>query len=217
MWIAKILLKHDCIIGNRCVKYKCTSIGYPLEHYSEKGFSQYLHFEKIVGSDSNIKKFIADLKKDPAVVNLEADYGVVFFTYRCKQRGRMPAQQYIKKIFYLKPVIVDEKGFEHWEVAIWNRDNLNQFIHQIKTETKGLTVFTLLKIVHSKLKDIHFPQILPLVTDAQKKALELAIHEGYYNYPRKIELRDLAKRMNLSLSTYREHLRKAEKKVLSSL
>ena len=35
MWYAKIKLRHDCFIGNRCRKFKCKSAGYPLEGYFE--------------------------------------------------------------------------------------------------------------------------------------------------------------------------------------
>ena len=58
---------------------------------------------------------------------------------------------------------------------------------------------------------------MPFLSKNQRKALELAFANGYYDYPRKIELKDLAKQMNLSLSTYREHLRRAEKKVMPDL
>lgn len=217
MWIAKLLIRHDCIIGNRCKKYRCISMGYPLEHYYERGYYYYLHFEKIIGKEKKVKEFIADLKKDPAVVSAESSQGVVFFSCKCKRKGRMPAQQYLKKVFYLKPVVVDEKGYEHWEVATWSRKNLNEFMHHIKRETQSLDTFKIIKIVKTKLKEIYFPQVFPSITDAQKKALELAVQEGYYNYPRGIELRALAQHMRISLSTYREHLRKAEKKMLASL
>ena len=36
----------------------------------------------------------------------------------------------------------------------------------------------------------------------------------YYNFPRKTELKDMAKEAGISLSTFREHLRKAEKKIM---
>lgn len=217
MWLAQITLRHNCIIGNRCRKYKCISLGYPLEWYSTQGKIHYLHFEKIIGKKEDVARFLADLKSDPAVTDFEAEKGMVFFTYTCRQKGRMPAQNYHKKIFYVKPIRVDEKGFEHWEIATWNRENLNEFIKQIKKETVGLETFKIEKITQTKLNEIYFPQLLPLLSEGQQKALQLALKEGYYHYPRKIELRDLARMMKISLSTYREHLRKAERKMLDSL
>ena len=58
---------------------------------------------------------------------------------------------------------------------------------------------------------------MPFLTKGQKRAIELATQRGYYNFPRKTELKHLAKEAGISLSTFREHLRKAEKKVMPDL
>ena len=54
----------------------------------------------------------------------------------------------------------------------------------------------------------------PNLSTQQKKALELAIKNKYYGYPRKITLKKLSKLMNISESTYQFHLAKAEEKIL---
>ena len=214
MWLAQLELKHDCIIGNRCLKYKCNSVGYPLDFFEEKGYNYFFHFEKISGEQNDIDKFIKDLKKDKQVQNLEAENNTLFFTFKTKSKGEMPTQSYLKKVFHLKPVFVDSHGVEHWEVGSWKKESLIEFISQIKLQTDGLETFALKKIVKTKLKDVYFPHIMPLMTVLQQKALQLAQKEGYYEFPRKIDLRELATIMGVSLSTYREHLRKAEKVVL---
>ena len=43
--------------------------------------------------------------------------------------------------------------------------------------------------------------------------MELAINAGYYNYPKKITLPELAKKMKISYSTFQAHLKKAEGKI----
>ena len=48
----------------------------------------------------------------------------------------------------------------------------------------------------------------------QKRAVELAIEKGYYEIPRKIELKELADLMGISYSTYQVHLRKAERNLI---
>ena len=217
MWVAKIELKHDCIIGNRCRKFRCTSVGYPLDFYHEKGHNYFFHFEKLEGDEDKVNLFIEDLKADKNVEGFEAEGNVLFFTYKTKSKERMPSQAYLKKVIYLKPILVDKSGTEHWEVGSWKKEVLMDFIKETKKKTKRIEKFKLLKIVKSKLHDIHFPHIMPLMTSLQQKALKLAQEEGYYEFPRKIELKDLAKRMKISLSTYREHLRKAEKSVLKGV
>ena len=58
---------------------------------------------------------------------------------------------------------------------------------------------------------------MPNLTQLQKQAIELAIQQGYYRTPRKIDLRKLARIMNLSLSTYQQHLRAAEEKLIPNI
>ena len=217
MWIAKLRIRHDCIIGKRCEMFQCTSLGYPLDFFKEGEYLNYFHFEKISGDPADIKRFIADLRKDKRIRNLETNNNLLFFTYRTKSKGNMPTQAHLKKVFHLKPVFVDSEGVEHWDVGSWKKESLMEFIQTIKQETEGVEEFNLVKIVKSKLKDIHFPHIMPLLSPHQDKALALAKKYGYYEFPRKIDLRELANMMGISLSTYREHLRKAERTVLKGL
>lgn len=219
MWILQLKLQHNCIIGNRCRKFKCTAIGYPLETYKEKGYSYVLHLEKIDGEERNIVLFLQDLKKDKAVTHFEANNNTVFFLYKTKEEKSFPGQlsHAEKKIFHTKPVFVDQQGYEHWEVCAWNRDDLTHFIEFLKKNTKDLRAFKIERIQKTNLNEVFFPQIMPAITPLQKRAMDLAIAEGYYEFPRKIELEQLAKIMKLSLSTYREHLRKAEKRLLPHL
>ena len=55
---------------------------------------------------------------------------------------------------------------------------------------------------------------MPKLTKNQKKAIEIAYNSGYYTYPRKMSLEDLAKIAGIGISTFQEHLRKAEMKLL---
>ncbi|MFA6889256.1 MAG: helix-turn-helix domain-containing protein [Candidatus Woesearchaeota archaeon] len=217
MWLLKLLLKHTCIIGDRCKKFHCTSLGYPLHSYSEKGYIYSLHFEKIHGKD--VPGFLTDLKKDSKIVELEAHNDTVFFLYKSKEKSNLPGQMSMgtKKIFHTKPVFVDIQGYEHWEVAAWNREDLSTFIIKLKKDTHELQEFKILQLVKTKINDLFFPQLMPAITAHQRKAFDLAIKEGYYEFPRKTELEKLAQIMHISLSTYREHLRLAEKTLLPYL
>jgi len=52
------------------------------------------------------------------------------------------------------------------------------------------------------------------LTPSQEEILLLAYEEGYYSYPRRTSLRELAKKAGLSVSALAERLRKAEAKVI---
>ena len=54
------------------------------------------------------------------------------------------------------------------------------------------------------------------LTPKQEEILVEAYLKGYYNYPRKINLRQLARELGVSVSTLAEQLRKAEAKVVEA-
>jgi predicted DNA binding protein len=216
MWLLKVRWKHDCIVGNRCAKFGVTAVGIPLDAYKEKGEWRYLHFQKLVGTEEKISALVKDLRGDPKIKELEVQGDTVFFTYALRAAERVPTTFYHKKVFFLKPVIVDKRGYEHWEIASTKKDYLMEFVAQTR-RLRGLKDLKIEKIVQAKVNQIYFPQIMPLISREQQAAIELAAREGYFDYPRKTELRDLARLSKKSLSTFREHLRKAEKKLIPGL
>ena len=59
----------------------------------------------------------------------------------------------------------------------------------------------------------------PLValTDRQQTALDLAVHSGFFEWPREVTGEELAATMDIAPATFHQHLRGAEKKLLSSV
>jgi predicted DNA binding protein len=55
------------------------------------------------------------------------------------------------------------------------------------------------------------------VTDRQREVVREALSRGYYDWPRKITNEELAAELGISRATLHEHLRKAERAVLSSV
>lgn len=217
MWIAKLRLKHDCMIGNRCEKYNVSAIGVPLDVFKEENKYYYSHFNTLVGDKENVEAFVKDLRNDKKVGSVEFEGNTLFFLVALPVQKKIPTANYHGRIFFSRPVIVDNKGYEHWEIGSWKKEYLTEFISSTKKETHNLEEFKIIKIEKTKLTDVYFPHIMPNLTKGQKEAITLAHKYGYYDYPRKIELKDLAKISKMSISTYREHLRKAEKKLMPDL
>lgn len=211
MWIAKLKIKHDCTIGNRCKRFKCFSYSIPLGSWRHNSLEYTSERHTIEGDEENVKEFITDLKKDNRVKNLEVSKNTVFFV-GTRKKGKIPSAYWNQKIFFVKPVFVDKEGFEYWEIASCKKEEITAFIDGVKKE-KGLTL-EIQKIQKAPFADIHFPRTMPNLTQKQKRAFELAIENGYYKFPRKSDLGKLAKIMGVSVSTCQEHLRKAEEKIL---
>jgi predicted DNA binding protein len=75
----------------------------------------------------------------------------------------------------------------------------------------------LLKLKQEKVADIFFPHITTGLTEKQMRAISLAESNGYYDYPRRIDLDLLSRMMKISKSTYQNHLHMAEKKIMPFL
>ncbi|MBI2666568.1 helix-turn-helix domain-containing protein [Candidatus Woesearchaeota archaeon] len=209
MWIAKIKLKHNCILGNRCKEFKVILQSLELTERKEKGKILTTSLHQMVGKTEQIKKFIADLQKDKRTEHLEVSGNTIFLEESATQK---PVSVFMKNnLFVTKPVLIDVSGFEYWEVASHNKEEIMHFIRKVKS---FVDEFTLQSVKNTPLQNVYFPKLMPSLTELQKQALELAVQEGYYQAPKKIGLRQLAKMMKISVATYQKHLQKAESKVI---
>ena len=211
MWIAKIKLKHDCIIGNRCERFRVILQSYDLNEENKKGKILTSSLHQMIGDKNSVKKFISDLKRDKRTEHIEVNENTLFLIESSKNK---PVSQFTKRMFFVKPVVIGTKGYEYWEIASHKKEELNRFIEKVEPLCQE---FELLSIKDTKLNKVYFPKVLPQLTDLQKQSLELAIQNGYYEIPKKTSLRKLAKLMNLSLATYQKHLQKAESKVMPDI
>ena len=213
MWVLKLKIKHDCTIGNRCEKYKVISYSMPLGNWKEKGYSFTSERHTLECKPNSIKKFFNDIKKDKRVTNLEIAGNTIFFIGKTKEK--IPSSFYTQKMFFTKPVFVDERGYEHWEVASYDRNVLSEFLKGL--EKQNYEHLEILQFKNIKLNKIHFPAVAPDLTDRQKEVFELAVAEGYYDIPKRTDLTKLAKLMKISVATFQEHLKRAEAKIIPKL
>ena len=115
----------------------------------------------------------------------------------------------------IPPVRVSH-GIEEWILIVNNKKNLNKFYNNLKnranTKIKEFKDFSL-----DFNLDLDFdPTSSSLITNKQKEVLRLFYKEGYYDWPRKVTVKEVTEKANLCRSTVQEHLRKAESKIMSS-
>ncbi|KUK27899.1 helix-turn-helix domain-containing protein [Thermococcus sp.] len=112
-----------------------------------------------------------------------------------------------------KGVVVFEKGtFTSKEI----------YLYVIcEDELVGDVISVVKKVYGGELVSIeeYSPEDNPLskLTGKQLETLLLAYKSGYFDDPRRITLRELAEMLNLSPSTVKEHLRKAQRKIFEEL
>jgi len=215
MWIAKLIIKHDCLIANKCREYNVSTISVPFSFYTEKGTTYSPEFHTLWGDEKNIRRFIKAVQKDKYLKNVEVDGNKIFLVEVTKKRLPVTIRANLnQKIIWTKPISINVKGEEFWEVASWDKKNIINFI----SETEKISEYIILESIREgNLKDIYYTRLLPNLSPQQKKAITLALEQGYYEWPRKTDLTKLAQRAKLSVPTFREHLNRAEKKILPDL
>jgi len=211
MWVAKLKCRHDCLIGNRCKKFGIEATAFELGK-SKKGNNVIANsVHQLFGEEKQIKKFVNDLKKDKDVIHTEFKNNTLFLVE--KKKGT-PVKELSRNIFFASPVKVDKQGYEYWEIGSFDREELNKFINSLNKICYELEIGF---IKETEAQNIFFPKILPNLTNLQKKAIDLAIKEGYYKVPKQTSLRKLAKLMEINLSTYSRHLQVAESKLIPNI
>lgn len=216
MWAIRIKVREKWNpYSEKTVKHKVKLFFYSHNYREEKKKIYFIASGIIHGEETQKKKFFLDLKKDKKVENLEFNNDFFICTYsevKNNKRSKAAKIAYNPRLIFLKPVIIDEEGWEEWEVASTKRQDLEDFITH--SESLENVESNLIYLKEQKVKNIMIYSLLPKLTNKQKHALLLAVENNYYGYPRKIKLEQLAKLMKVSLSTYQFHLANAEAKLL---
>ncbi len=105
--------------------------------------------------------------------------------------------------FYIYPIKF-LKGREICTLIFEDKNKLRRVLKQLSCDWKVV-----------RIGNVNLQFDLEDLTPQQLKAVNLAIEKGYFEIPKKVNLEELSKQMKLSRTTFLEHLRKAEKKILS--
>jgi len=111
--------------------------------------------------------------------------------------------------FFEYPLVYASEGV--YVQVCGERENLKRFFDFVTG--LGITF----ELIHMKEYHIKGPALLAELTDKQYQCTKLAIEKGYFDIPRKSDLRALAKQMNVSHGTLAFHLRKAQRSMLHAL
>ena len=219
MWVAKFsMIDEKGIFSQRNKKFKVKAYGYRTNYFIKGKKSYFSGIILIEGKEENIKKYIKDLKREKSIKKLEVKGNLInclvekpLLVSKKRQEGIF----YSLELINVKPLFTDENGIEYWEIGSWDRKALNKVIEVAEKLYNGKLFY--IKDVKLTESDFLFFSLYPKLTQKQKQAFLLALHNGYYEFPRKIELKQLARMMKISYTAYQFHLRNAEKKIMNSV
>lgn len=133
-------------------------------------------------------------------------------------RTRNPPEGVIPTILASGGIIlwpaVYRDGWESYSILVPNESRLRALVRRL--ERFGPTILQGASEVPAEAVGATVPvaDIAAGLTRRQLDAVLLAVREGYYEVPRKVEARDLAARTGIGRSTFEEHLRKGEQQVM---
>ena len=212
MWILK--LKVDSkkqFLGRMALKHNVSMTGYPLSYYKDDKSLYVILCGFMFGKEKNKKELVKDLKKQPELVKLEFknDFAVII-----TKQPIFTEPVWDARIIRLSPHIINHKEKKHtWDLASFDRTKLEQVLAFAKKYLNA----EILKFKEEKISNITITRLLPELTKKQKQALEIAINNGYYDYPKKVTMEKLAEIMGVSYSTYQQHLKTTESKIIPSI
>jgi predicted DNA binding protein len=220
MWFTKFrVFDEESVLSKIVRKNKVKIFYYPVNHYIKKGRYYFITICLIKGKEENKKGYFNDLRKLEKAIHgrrlefLEKneEFFIMVTSYSASQELKLYVSvAYNPALIHLKPVIWHEDGWEEFEVASVDRNDLKKLIDIGERKYK----FKLLEFKDKKIKNFGFLTMFPELTDKQQSALEFALKSGYYEYPRKTSLDILAKNKGLAFSTFQAHVRKSENKIL---
>ncbi|WP_226013465.1 helix-turn-helix domain-containing protein [Halomicrobium salinisoli] len=212
LYEASLRVKHEC-------PYRSISERFPDLTIREWPLSDCQVLE-ISSEEAPTDELLAEIDELGTVLHESTDddgYHVVTQSCLCSLEESIVDRFEAHNCLYQSPTIY-RQGWEHYTVVAFDEADVRSLLDELRSdrdiELLSKTSIAEKQVPHSMLAPVD--RLFDDVTDRQLAALQLALESGYYEQPRRTSLRELAQQTAVARSTYEEHLRKAENKLLSN-
>ena len=106
-------------------------------------------------------------------------------------------------VFLLSAHTTEDRRLE-WKVAFSSREDLDRLIWELQNHGTEVELIRVSNAIDDGLR----------LTDRQLKIVEVAFKRGYYDYPKRISIRELARIFSVSTATVSEILRRGQRKII---
>ncbi len=223
MWVLRArFFDEKNILSIILRKNKVKVYYYPSNHYMKNGRYYFVAIGIVEGEERSKKSYFKDLKNMNKFkssrrlehLEVEGDFFILITSHTIDKESKLyVSTAYDPELIHFKPVIWHSDGWEEISISCLDRKKLARLIEIGESVYK----MELLEFKQREMKNFGFLNILPEFTERQKQAMQLAIDKGYYDYPRKTDLKSLAKQFKVAFSAFQTHIRKAEGKIIKSL
>jgi hypothetical protein len=205
---------HDCPFGNISRKF-------PSLKMFEWCNREHEVLEVIVEDHEEYAAVMEELSKLRGIIGKSSDRDkvhLVMKTCYCSLENSVTRNIDACNLLHVAPVIY-EQGWEYFRVIAFKHEDLEELLQRL--DEKGFEFEILRKVPF----DGFIASSLTLTADAlfsdltakQIGALLTAYKNGYYRLPRKADVTEIAFKERVPRTTFQEHLKKAENKLVAAL
>lgn len=205
MFEAKFKLRHRGCWSEGLARFK-SSFTTRITASLAKNFSQDIIEVSLVGNESRkIKEYFKCIKLiEKFEILQESDSKMLIQLFTDTSDIKSIVYTILNSRCFLSNKVRLFGGCEIWTIAAPSKTMIKDAV--AKLERFG--EFKLLYIRKSTFDGFN-------LSSSQEKILRMALSSGFYEWPRRASLQDMAKRIGISKATAAEHLRKAQAKVIS--
>lgn len=213
MWSLKYEFRHDdCEFLEKAMKLQVTLEAYPLQHYVERENVCLSLLCMVHGTKKQVNAYIRYLRSI-SLDSLPITNNTILIFRKLTKNDLYYRVLYNAKFLFPVPIL-HANNKETAEILSWNRSELQTLLHLLSTGTHT-TYFKLLHFKKARIKNFLMMQQTSRLSDRQSEIFSFARNNGYYTYPRNIDLARIAARFGISKSTCHEILRRAEGNILN--
>lgn len=208
MWIAEFKVWHE---GSPLLpfskKMDIHLMGSYLNTYHENGIMKVMRIARFWGKEK--EKAIRGMLEIPSTQLVAREGDQMVFC----QTASTPFHSLVmdRNVFFVAPII-EEYGFQWWKVGSHTKENLLRFFRKLSKDKKKVHI-ELLGIYKGKLNMVQQLSLGDL-PERDLHWIQSAVKEGYYSFPRKISLENLALKLGVPYATLKRHIRKSEAAII---
>ena len=213
-------LQHDC-------PYNDFSRNYPsavISHWCNWSRDVLEFAYRDLQEDSSIQKSIQDMTRTIGAKVMRRSFArsnLQIVLQRCACDKISPPTLTVierRNCLELQPAVY-AKGWEWYRVIAFSERDIKSLFKDLE-DTCNVTVISRRAIRDESVRDTYLisaASIFGTLTNKQAKALITALDNGYYRMPRGATAGEIAERMGLPRTSFADHLRKGENKVLQAM
>ena len=122
------------------------------------------------------------------------------------------------ELLYVSPSLL-HKGWQFHRVIAFKHSAFKTLVRRLEEADMAVEILHKTSSTNSisSLMTIQADTLFSSITTKQMDALMTAYRNGYYRFPRKVDVKALAAKRKVPRTTFHEHLQKAESKIITNL